>query len=905
MTGIGSHWMRLLAAGIRPGIKSVDNYGPCFELAALGPDSDIIFRLSTAGQGDGYDYDVPDYSLPPAQAAAVHWQATLAKLPPGFDKSKVWLEPINEVDKERADWLGNFAWEIGQLALRDGYKVALFGWASGEPEPADWETPGMLRYLQLAAQYPERLAVAQHEYSYTTASLENSQPAPYPFQVGRFRFLHEACDRRGIRRPTIFITEFGWEYERVPTPAVAIEHLRWAADVYAVHANIRFVAIWYLGAGFGGIANQAQRLIAPVTDLALSYQAPPPEEPPAPPAPAPSGRGAPRIQYPRTYILLPPGAGLPWVEAAARATWDKDRTTIGGAADDAGIGDLDVRKVIAVNPAAWGPGEDGAGLVGFYQRYYPGVIYEPVEAGTPAQLESILSGGPGQPPPTPFTVQAWPTTIKQVNQFFGERPEYYAQFGLPGHEGIDLVSPLGTPYFCVAPGTVVWVSDKKRSNPSQPSNYGWHMIVQHANGYSTLYAHAKPNPPVSAGQVVSAGDILGYSGTTGNSSGPHLHITFQQQGAQLPGGWPPGYIDPWPFLKGLHDQLDAPVPPLTRGYLWSPGLDIRLNSLALTQSNLNLRAQPSSSAPRPGTVKVYSVVKVVNAAPQNGYLLCDASLGQQSPPPPPAGTARLGLHASADPGNLTEAEFAEFRDTRPGVIKVLSAHAGPSIARLVAEHPGAAVIVRAFLDFGGRNISPAQFYGDTIVDLERALGAIGAGRPVIIELHNEPNLTDEGLGSSWANGADFAAWWIATLTLFKQRLPGRRFMYPGLSPGPSISGIRLDHKQFIEASRSAVNAADALGIHLYWGDNDPMSNAIATLDDYRARFPGKEIWITEASNKASGITAAQQAGSYVQFWRAVGGRAAGITFFVASASDPTFAREVWVGRGIGKVVGGR
>lgn len=147
-----------------------------------------------------------------------------------------------------------------------------------------------------------------------------------------------------------------------------------------------------------------------------------------------------------------------------------------------------------------------------------------------------------------FAFQAWPTTQKYITQRFGDNPENYEKFGLPGHEGIDISAPFGTPYYAVAPGTVIWASDQRRSGG--PSAYGWHVIVQHAAGYSTLYAHAAAGSLAVVGTAVSAGDVVGISGNTGNSSGPHLHLTLKQEGYQLP-GWPAGYMDPWPFLEPL------------------------------------------------------------------------------------------------------------------------------------------------------------------------------------------------------------------------------------------------------------------------------------------------------------------------------------------------------------------
>jgi hypothetical protein len=107
-------------------------------------------------------------------------------------------------------------------------------------------------------------------------------------------------------------------------------------------------------------------------------------------------RGQPRAQYERTYVLLPPSAGADWAEAAIAGTWDARRYTIGGSADDAGIGDLDARKVIAVNPGGW----DGD-LAAFYGEHYPGVAYEPLVAGSPDELRRRLEGETPPPPPPP------------------------------------------------------------------------------------------------------------------------------------------------------------------------------------------------------------------------------------------------------------------------------------------------------------------------------------------------------------------------------------------------------------------------------------------------------------------------------------------------------------------------
>ena len=116
--------------------------------------------------------------------------------------------------------------------------------------------------------------------------------------------------------------------------------------------------------------------------------------------PLPGPRGRPRTGYVRTYVLLPPAADCTWAEAAAEAGWHAHRWTIGGSADDAGIGDLDVRRVLAVNPAGW-----GGDLAAFFAEYYRGVLYVPLEAGDPAALKALLQ----MPLPSPADIPTEPT----------------------------------------------------------------------------------------------------------------------------------------------------------------------------------------------------------------------------------------------------------------------------------------------------------------------------------------------------------------------------------------------------------------------------------------------------------------------------------------------------------------
>jgi hypothetical protein len=97
----------------------------------------------------------------------------------------------------------------------------------------------------------------------------------------------------------------------------------------------------------------------------------------------PSGR--PRLPYRRVYILLPPTADAKWLAAAARGAFD-GRYTIGFSADDAVIGDLYGRHVLAVNPHHWPETLTAA----WFHRHYPGTRFTAVVANSAEELEAWL-----------------------------------------------------------------------------------------------------------------------------------------------------------------------------------------------------------------------------------------------------------------------------------------------------------------------------------------------------------------------------------------------------------------------------------------------------------------------------------------------------------------------------------
>lgn len=105
-------------------------------------------------------------------------------------------------------------------------------------------------------------------------------------------------------------------------------------------------------------------------------------EPPTTPVP---GRGEPRVQYERTYLLLPEGLAEDMVVAAARVACAKG-ITLGFSPDDAGVGNLEKRRVVCVNPDQIGTGLSQA----WYDEHYPGVQFIGIQADSASVLETAL-----------------------------------------------------------------------------------------------------------------------------------------------------------------------------------------------------------------------------------------------------------------------------------------------------------------------------------------------------------------------------------------------------------------------------------------------------------------------------------------------------------------------------------
>lgn len=133
------------------------------------------------------------------------------------------------------------------------------------------------------------------------------------------------------------------------------------------------------------------------------------------------------------------------------------------------------------------------------------------------------------------TVFDWPFDgVPRITQHFGgsrfaqQNPHVY---GRPFHNGTDFGLPVGTPIKAVRGGTI-----KGTGNTDAISgcySYGKWILIEHDNGLSTLYAHLSLIK-AQEGQRVNTGEVIGYSGNTGYSTGPHLHLTtYATEGVRI------------------------------------------------------------------------------------------------------------------------------------------------------------------------------------------------------------------------------------------------------------------------------------------------------------------------------------------------------------------------------------
>ena len=164
--------------------------------------------------------------------------------------------------------------------------------------------------------------------------------------------------------------------------------------------------------------------------------------------------------------------------------------------------------------------------------------YEEAQRRQQQQQQSSSSGGGSSSGGTTGAAVnssgwVWPSGVTYLTSRWGYR--IHPIFGtLKNHAGVDVGASYGSTISAAAGGTVQ-ISEHSDS-------YGNYCVIYHSNGVSTLYAHMNALPVVKVGESVTAGQTIGYVGSTGWANGPHLHFEVRVNGAT---------VDPLDYYPGI------------------------------------------------------------------------------------------------------------------------------------------------------------------------------------------------------------------------------------------------------------------------------------------------------------------------------------------------------------------
>lgn len=169
----------------------------------------------------------------------------------------------------------------------------------------------------------------------------------------------------------------------------------------------------------------------------------------------------------------------------------------------------------------------------FRQNEYLSLMSEPENKNLWAELLGGFVGGGGEimNPNTDWEgigIFQWPLPQSYtITSLFGYREDPFTG-EITYHGGTDIAAPGGTPILAAADGTVSIAN----GTDSWGGSYGYHVKIGHADSFETLYAHCS-SICVTEGQQVKQGEVIAYVGTTGSSTGNHLHFEVRQNGERM------------------------------------------------------------------------------------------------------------------------------------------------------------------------------------------------------------------------------------------------------------------------------------------------------------------------------------------------------------------------------------
>jgi|GEM_PF-2361301 len=176
-------------------------------------------------------------------------------------------------------------------------------------------------------------------------------------------------------------------------------------------------------------------------------------------------------------------------------------------------------------------------------------------AAQPPGCQAPLPAPIDKPPTTPSPITPGASWVVPVP---GTAGQGFRKPSNPFHDGVDIMEPRWTPIRAASAGVVITV-ECNTSGPScdvdgspKVGGCGWYVEIRHAGNVITRYCHMVRKPEVSEGQEVVTGQVIGYVGTSGNSSGTHLHFEVHVGPGDATRD---NAVDPVPYLRSVGAPL--------------------------------------------------------------------------------------------------------------------------------------------------------------------------------------------------------------------------------------------------------------------------------------------------------------------------------------------------------------
>lgn len=262
-----------------------------------------------------------------------------------------------------------------------------------------------------------------------------------------------------------------------------------------------------------------------------------------------------------------------------------------------------------------------------------------------------------------------------------------------------------------------------------------------------------------------------------------------------------------------------------------------MKAYVLPTDGLRMRREPSLDGKIYKTLPYRSVVEVEKIVPDWCKVLNvtldlwvhGAYLGASDPQSAfvsPVSASRVNMHIGAMgyPPDNDKTKNGVAILTANKVQSVLVPTYQPNWAQVTVEQCRQAGVEHIVL----RAVAPwfpkkgAEWAAMAVQSVKPFYNAITAGnkrKPVMMQLHNEPNLYSEGL-ESWGTGKNYNKWFLEALAVFKREMPSLRIGFSPMSPGGNAPGERTDETAFINACSQAISACDWVAVHCYYVNAD-------------------------------------------------------------------------------------